>query len=194
MYPQMAEIVKPARVGIAEVTHYTVTKLDVLRELMHGGPAEEGTVAILRVAGRTMMSDTRHERITNWQVWHEAEGDVLIAGLGIGMVVHGILSKDFSKSWNRQKPITSVTVLEKEQDVIDLISPTLPTDPRIHIVHADVFDWLPPNGAKYDCLYFDIWADGSTDLSKTERRKLGRRYSKYKAEDAWLGYWRPMSR
>jgi spermidine synthase len=189
MFPQMAQIVKPARVGIAEVTHYTVTKLDVLREMMHGGPAEEGTVAILRVAGRTMMSDTKHERLTNWEFWHKAEGDVLIAGLGIGMVVHGILSKEL-KSWEKRKPITSVTVLEKEADVIALISPTLPSDPRLKIIHADVFDWKPTQ--QYDCLYFDIWADGSSDLAKSERRRLGQKYRRFKADGAWLGYWRPM--
>lgn len=92
-FPRMAEIVKPAKLGCAEITHYTVTKLDVLREVMHGAPAEEGAVAILRVSGRIMMSDTRHEKITNYDVVRHARGHVMLAGLGLGMIAHPILAK-----------------------------------------------------------------------------------------------------
>ena len=179
-FPEMAKILKPQKRGVAEITHYTVTKLDVLRELMHGGPAEEGTVAVLRVAGRTMMSDTRHEKLTNWRIKNEARGDVLIAGLGIGMVLHPILAKP---------EVTSVTVVEKEPDVIAIVEPTLPRE-KLKIVSADIFDWKPSE--KFDCIYFDIWADGSTDLAKTERRKLSARFRKFKKQGGWMGSWKPM--
>ena len=182
MFPRMAEILPPQQKGIAKIEHYTVSKLDVLRELMHGGPAEEGKVTILRVAGRTMMSDTRHEKITNYRIVREARGNTLIAGLGIGMILHPILKKP---------EISHVTVLEKEPDVIDLVQPSLLSD-KLTIICADVFTWKPTD--KYDCIYFDIWADGSTDLAKTERRRLGAKYRKAKAPNAWLGYWRPMDR
>lgn len=183
MFPKMAEIVKPAKVGVAEVTHYTVTKLDVLRELMHGGPCEEGTVAILRVNGMTMMSDTRHERLTNWEFYHQAKGNVLIAGLGLGIIVHGILDKNSVKS---------VTVIEKEMDVIKLIRPTLPKNKSLSIIHADIFDWKPEQGALYDCIYFDIWANASDGRATPDRRKLSGRFKKYKAEGAWMGSWHCM--
>lgn len=182
-FPKMAEIVKPAKLGCAEVTHYTVTKLDVLREMMHGGPCEEGTVAILRVAGRTMMSDTKHEKITNYEILRQAHGNVLIAGLGLGMILHPILACD---------RVASVTVVEQERDVIKLISPTLPVTNKLQVHCGDIFTWMPPVDMRYDCIYFDIWADGSTDLAKIERRKLGQRFRRFKAPEAWLGYWRPL--
>ena len=182
MFPRMADILPPQQKGVAKIEHYTVSKLDVLRELMHGGPAEEGKVAILRIGGRTMMSDTRHEKITNYGVVRQARGNVLIAGLGIGMILHPILKKP---------EVSHITVLEKEQDVIDIVQPSLQS-PKLTIVCADAFTWKPI--AKFDCIYFDIWADGSSDLAKIERKRLGAHYRRAKAPNARVGYWRPMDR
>lgn len=181
----MAQILPPQKKGIAEIVHYEVSKLDVLREIMHGGPCEEGKVAILRVANRTMMSDTLHEKLTNYEIKRQARGNVLIAGLGIGMILHPILKKP---------EVLSVTVLEKERDVIEIVSPTLVSEKLLKIVHADIFDWRPEVGMKFDCIYFDIWADGSTDLAKSERRRLSARFRKYKAEGGWMNSWKPMTR
>lgn len=182
-FPEMAKIIKPRKVGCAEIEHYTVTKLDVLRELMHGGPAEEGTVAILRVNGKTMMSDTRHERLTNWEICHKARGNVLVAGLGIGMILHAIIPKD---------EVQSVVVVENELDVITLISPTLPKSDKLEVIYGDIFSWKPPEGKKFDCIYFDIWSDASNGSATSDRRKLSARFKKYKAEDGWMGSWHPM--
>lgn len=52
-FPEMHKILSPRAKGVAKIEHYKITKLDVLRELMHGGPCREGTVAILRVVGAT---------------------------------------------------------------------------------------------------------------------------------------------
>ena len=182
-FPEMAKVIKPGEVGCAKVKHYTVTKLDVLRELMHGGPAEEGTVACLYVNGRIMMSDTQHERLTNWEVLHKAKGNVLIAGLGIGMIVHAIADKP---------EVTTITVIEKELDVIRLISPSLPKSEKLTVIHADIFKWNPPQGARYDTIYFDIWADASNGAATPDRRKLSGRFRKYKVAEGWMGSWHCM--
>ncbi|MGH9427836.1 MAG: hypothetical protein ACRD2L_16235 [Terriglobia bacterium] len=184
MFPKMAELIKPSKIGCATIEHYTVTKLDVLRELMHGAPCEEGTIAVLRVNGKTMMSDTRHERLTNWEIQHRARGNVLLAGLGIGMILHPILEKE---------EVTSVTVVEKEADVIALIAPTLPKSKKLTLVCADIFTWKPPVNRKYDCIYFDIWADASNGAATPDRRKLSARFHKYKALNGWMSSWHPMS-
>lgn len=184
-FPDMAEIVKPAKVGCAEVTHYTITQLHALREMMHGWPCDVGTVAILRVNGRTMMSDTKHERLTNCEARRQAKGKVLIAGLGIGMLLHPIVAKE---------EVESVTVVEKEADVIELISPTLPKSPKLQTIHADIFEWKPPANAKYDCIYFDIWADASNGSATPDKRKLSAKFRKYKADGGWMSSWKPMER
>jgi len=184
-FPRMAKLLAPSKVGCAEISHYTITKLDVLRELMHGGPCEEGTVAILRVNGHIMMSDTRHERLTNWEIRAKAKGHVLMAGLGIGMILHALLKK---------AEVSSVTVIEKEADVIALVSPSLPQTDKLNIVCADIFKWTPPPSAKYDTIYFDIWSDASNGAAIPDRRKLSARFRKYKAPEGWLGSWHPMDR
>ncbi len=49
---------------------------------------------------------------------------MLINGLGLGMVLHAILQKD---------DVTHVTVIEKEQDVINLVAASFATDLRVEI-------------------------------------------------------------
>lgn len=184
-FPLMAKLLAPSKIGCAEITHYTITKLDVLRELMHGGPCEESTVAILRVNGRTVMSDTRHERLTNWEIRARAKGRVLVAGLGMGMIIHALA---------KNAEVSSITVVEKESDVIALISPSLPKTEKLNVVCADIFKWAPAIGEKFDTIYFDIWADASNGAAAPDRRKLSARFRKHKAPEGWMGSWHPMDR
>jgi spermidine synthase len=86
-------------------------------------------------------------------VIRQAHGHVLIGGLGLGVVHHLIA--------NLSKGIKSITTIEKEQDVIDLVSPTL----NNHHVNwtiqcGDLFPVvgdLKNDRTKYDFAFFDIW-------------------------------------
>lgn len=111
MFPEMAKIFKePVAQGIAKIEHHTVTEDESMMSGFHPGQwCPEGTYACLRINGRLVMSDTRMEHTTNWEVVHEAKGHVLIAGLGLGMILHPILAKE---------EVLSVTVVEKYADVI----------------------------------------------------------------------------
>ncbi len=93
------------------------------------------------------MTDFLYERLTCVEVVERAHGDMLIAGLGLGMILHPILSNP---------EVNSLTVIEKYPDVIDLISPTLPRDPRVRVITDDIFTWGPPSNARYDVIWFDI--------------------------------------
>ena len=66
------------------------------------------------------------------------------------MVLHVILQKD---------DVTHVTVIEKAQDVINLVAGTFAHDPRVQIVHADAMEYCPPAGVTYDVVFHDIWPD-----------------------------------
>ena len=99
----------------------------------------------------------------------QAAGNVLIAGLGIGMLLTLLPSKP---------SVTRITVLEKSKTLIDLVGPYY-DNPMIDIVHADVFEWETTE--KFDTIYFDIWSDISSDnyeatkaLHKKYRRNLNR--------------------
>ena len=159
VFPEMARLVPQAAKGRASVQHITVdaeggrTACYVYGEFKN--PSPPGTYASLRVkidSGEplVMMSDFYYERATCEGVVRRAHGDVLIAGLGLGMILHAILKKP---------SVQSVTVIEKFQDVVDLISPSLPRDSRLTVVTADIFEWKPPDGRCYDVIWFDIWPD-----------------------------------
>ena len=181
MFPKMTEIFKkPVAHGIAKIDHYTVDKFAAVMSAWDPGSyCPPGTYACLRVDGRLMMSDTRMEHVTNYRVVQEARGNVLIAGLGLGIILHPILAKN---------EVLSVTVIEKYADVIALVSPTVKND-KLTIIQGDIYEWKPVKGTKYDTLYFDIWADSSTDKLE-EMRKLHLRFKPYKVKEGWMNSWR----
>ncbi|MGC6738966.1 hypothetical protein ACP0FZ_31065, partial [Escherichia coli] len=76
-----------------------------------------------------------------------------INGLGLGMVLHAILQKD---------DVTHVTVIEKEQDVINLVAASFATDLRVEIINADAMEYCPPAGVTYNACWHDIWTDFAT--------------------------------
>jgi len=94
--------------------------------------------------GRTIMANCEEEKLANVKVIEKARGDVLIAGLGIGLIVLPIMKKE---------NVTSVDIIEKYQEVIDLIKPQLPLNNKVTIIHQDIMDFIPAK--KYDLIYMD---------------------------------------
>ena len=130
-----------------------------------------------------MMSDTRFEHITNYEVVRQAHGDVLIAGLGLGMICHPI---------TRKPEVKSVTVIEQSADVIALIAPTLPRR-KIKVIQGDIFTWRPDKGRRFNTIYFDIWPAVSHD-NLVEMRQLHLAFKSYLARpsedpDRWMQSW-----
>lgn len=65
-------------------------------------------------------------------------GTVACAGLGLGLMLHHLRDRD---------DVTQITVVERSQAVVDLISPTLPEDARVKIVVGDFYDHVQRNPA-----------------------------------------------
>lgn len=122
--------------------------------------------------GDIVMSNTPMEQDTNRAFCSNANGDVLIGGLGIGMVVLAIQDKE---------DIRSITIIEKYQEVIDLVANQLPLNDKVKIINADIFDWTPPKGKKFDTIYFDIWNYINGD-AWDEHKDLRRKYAKESTE------------
>lgn len=142
---------------------------------------KEGTFVRLSVNGQLMMSDTAMERYSNREFIESANGKVLVAGLGVGMILANILDKE---------EVTEVIVIEKYQDVIDLVSDKF-THPKLKIICTDVFDYVPEKDEKFDTIYFDIWADISTDNLK-EIKLLHNRFKNKlnrQNEKCWMNSW-----
>lgn len=138
----------------------------------------DGEYVQLFVKGQLMMSDTGMERISNKAFIKKATGHVLIAGLGIGLIIYNILDK---------QSVQSITIVEKYQDIIDLISPKF-TDPRIKYICADIFEWKPDKGSKYDTIYFDIWPEICVDNLK-QITILHNRFKSSKNKNGWMNSW-----
>jgi spermidine synthase len=125
--------------------------------------------------GRTVvMSNTPMEIRTNRAIIHNATGDVLINGLGIGMVLKAVLAKP---------DVRSVRVIEKHPEVIELVAPTYAPDPRVEIIQADCFDYEPPKGMRFNAVWHDIW-DYICGDNLPEMHKLHRRYGR-RADWQW---------
>jgi spermidine synthase len=185
---KLARRFKPAKQGTVEIDRVTVTKMDALMSMIHGCSAYEGTYARLRINGEVVMSDTQMEHRTNSEFLYRAHGHVLLAGLGLGMVLQGLE--------NNMGRIQSITVVEINSDVIDLVAKHY-KHPKIKIVQGDITTWTPPEGMKYDVIYFDIWSVISEDNLKF-MAQLGRRFAKYKNRNnpkVWMESWsRPQMR
>ena len=133
------------------------------------------------------MTDTDMERLTNSTVIRKAHGNVFIAGLGVGMILVPILAKG---------EVQSVTVIEKNQNVIDLILPQLTktlngTALKLRVERGDAFTWKPIRGTKFDIVYFDIWPDRCVD-NLEQVAKLHQRakfWLNRSNPNAWMGSW-----
>lgn len=191
LFPEMANLVPERAQGRASVQHITVdaeggrTACYVYGEFKN--PSPPGTYVSLRVTNdagesQVMMSDFHYERATCEEVVRRAHGDVLVAGLGLGMILHPILKKE---------SVRAVTVIEKYQDVVDLVLPTLPTSEKLKVLLDDIYTWKPRRGQCYDVIWFDIWPDiEATRLP--EMARLHRRFRRYlnRANPAcWMESW-----
>lgn len=125
---------------------------------------------------KVMMSNTPMEVSTNREAYNAATGDVLINGLGMGMLLEAILHKP---------GVRSVRVIEREQEVIDLVGPHF-TDPRVQIIKADAMEYQPNKGEHFDYAWHDIWPRIGTE-NLPEMAILGRRYNKRVASSQ--GHW-----
>lgn len=140
-----------------------------------------GDYVKLYVDGVLMMSDTDMEKRTNIDFIKNAHGDVMIAGLGIGLILHNLEEKV------KTGEVTSITVYEKYQDVIDLVAPYYKHLP-LTIKCADILEYVPPKNETYDTIYFDIWPTISTD-NLQEIKLLHNRWKFHKRTGGWMDSW-----
>ena len=168
MYKKMAEILKEGSVGDFSLKKFTITDKDFMAHFRMG--ISNGDYIRLMHRGECVMSDTNMEKRTNYPFCLKAYGEVLIGGLGIGMIILAIQDKP---------EISHITVIEKYPEVIKLVGNNLPLNNKVEIINADVFDWKPSSGKKYNCIYMDIWNWVNQDIYKKEMVPLTRKYSHY---------------
>jgi len=170
--------------GEWEVVEFTVSETEARTFNMRlsfkpgcsGRTIKVGTYKKLTCNGEIVMSNTSAEINDHFEILTWGEGDILIAGLGLGVVLDGLLQK---------KEVNSITVIEKSAEVIKLVAPTFAVDKRVNIINADIFEWKPPKGIKYDYIWFDIWNDMCGD-NLEGMKKLHRKFGRV---GKWKGSW-----
>jgi hypothetical protein len=199
-YEPMVQILPPeGQSGNAKLSRLLVSQQDArfseLRAFISGSGSlrdavSEGAYARLHVDGCLVMSDTPMERDSNYRFLMNASragGDVLVGGLGLGMILVPLLKMD---------NVTSVRVIEKSEGVVALVVPPLleylgPLGRKLSVVQGDILTWKPEPKTLWDCIYFDIWADICTDnLDEiaTLKRRFARRLNRNNPS-AWMGAW-----
>lgn len=167
--------------GDWEIDTITVEKDELSQKLSMiktGRGVPEGEYKRLRRDRTVVMSNTPDEIRDFRHLIRDAEGSILINGLGIGCVVKALLDKP---------EVTKITVIENSEDVIKLVAPHF-TDERLTVIHADAFEYKPAKGERFDFVWHDIWdyicADNLEEMTKLHR-KYGRRTS---WQDSWAKY------
>jgi hypothetical protein len=187
---RMAALIPPGTSGNVVIDHFTVGTEPQFRAMMHPNEyVTPGDYCRLRINGRVVMSDTDHERRTNREAVMMAKGDVLIAGLGIGMIALPIMLKP---------EVSSVTIIEKSMDVCRLVTGAViaaadsvqaGAGAKLRVIQADIHDWRPnPKARVFDAIYFDIWTEQSTDDVEPMQR-LHRAFRPYLRKGGWIDSW-----
>ena len=115
----------------------------------------------------------------------KGHGKCLTMGLGIGVLPYLWLLKD---------EVESVTVVEFNQDVIDLfekyIRPQFKSSKKLEIFHGNAFDYYNENFLKeFDYVYVDFWEsteDGLALYTKLMEKKIDLPHIDYWIEDSIL--------
>lgn len=108
----------------------------------------------------------------------QAHWNILINGLWLWCVLKTLIDNT---------EVTKITIIEKSEDVIKLVSPYF-NDERLTVINADAFDYEIPKWEKYDFVWHDIWDDICAD-NLPEMTKLHRKYwRKTKWQDSWAKY------
>lgn len=182
-FDSMVDVLPVGEQGVARIDHFIIGPVEMLKSMTDF--FEEflptGRYARLRVNGQLMMTDTPMEKRTNLEVVERARGRVLIAGLGLGMILRSILKKP---------EVAHVTVIEKYEDVVGLVLPSLTGySTRLDVIVDDVFKWKRPRSLpRFETIYFDIWPDSDVSLLP-QMNQLHRRYRPMLSEGGWMDSW-----
>lgn len=167
MWKDMTSILSDRKIGDWAIEHFSISENNI-RALLDGIPP--WNYVKLSYKGQCVMSNTPMEKRTNYNFVSHAHGDILIGGLGIGMIILAI---------QENENVRSITVLEKNHEVIDLVENQLPLNDKVTIIHADVFIWKPNKPQRFDCIYMDIWNWINQEIYRDQMKPLKLKYGHY---------------
>ena len=134
------------KVNIPEATSGDFRIEHVTTDSYCGSPEPMDTYTVLFNEHHNIMQDTTREYVEHEQFLKSVYGDILIAGLGLGMINQPLMDNPNVKS---------VTIIEKFQDVIDMVWDHCPKNKKFRLIHDDIYKW--DIDSKFDIGWFDSW-------------------------------------
>lgn len=135
-----------------------------------------GSYKLLKCGNNIVMSNTQMEINSNLEFIERARGNVLINGLGLGMVLTAILDNP---------EVERVTVIEISEDVIALVAPTYQDHPKLTIINESAFQYEPPANEHYDVVWHDIWPEINPDNVDEMDTLIEKYRQRCDWQDAW---------
>lgn len=166
--------------GNFEVAHYTDQTEDRQWQIylqLKNESHSNYCVLIKNNCPMPIMQDSEGEYREHQWLWDNATGDVFIGGLGIGMVNEFLINAP---------NITSVTIVENSQDVIDLVWPYCAKDNRFTLIKADIETWTPPANSHWNIMWFDTWCGDNILSWNGYKNAMTNKYSQYCDS---IGFW-----
>lgn len=117
------------------------------------------------LAGGSIMTNSEAEKIKNLEIINASKGDILIAGLGIGLIILPIMSK---------QEVNCVDVVELHKEVIDLVAGQLPLNEKVKIINENICLFTPEK--KYDFIYLDIIGIDHCTEEEIAKRTIGGKF------------------
>lgn len=104
---------------------------------------------------KVVMCSIEFELLTNKPFIDNAKGDILILGLGLGMIVFPLLNDPL---------VTSIKIIENDDLLIQYIGGKISeydTDNKVSIVSGDAYEYFTNmnQNEKYDTIYLDFWIE-----------------------------------
>ena len=112
-----------------------------------------GSHRCLYYQGQLLMTDDQWTRESQQFAVDGCWGKVLTAGLGLGC---------FAREMDDSPEVTSLAVVERLDEVVALIWPSLELSAKSQCITFDINNYLYTcRDGDYDCVYLDIWPDDS---------------------------------
>ena len=166
--------------GDYEVAHYTSeTTNNMWKIYLQMKNETHSSHRVLLKAGCDMpiMQDSEAEYNEHQWLWDNATGHVLVGGLGLGMIHQALIDNP---------NVTAVTIIEKEQDVVDLVWGHCVKDGTFNLVVADFETWTPPTGSSFDTVWADTWLVDNPLTMAEYYTLINNKYSSYTTN---IGFW-----
>jgi hypothetical protein len=126
-----------------------------------------------------IMTNSSMEFYTNYDFISKARGDILVGGLGLGLLELSIQDKP---------EVNSITVVEYYPEIIEMILSQLKFRGSISVINEDILNFKTEK--KFDTAYFDIWSTVSMQ-NYPGMKDLRMKFSgSLKDSSSWIGCWR----